>query len=163
MGDRTFTWNQGTSARRRIPSERWDMDFTSTRILSGERIQILLIVDPVNRQIPAIHAKAVFTNADVTAALDQLIVAGILPTSITTEWAEGHRKPKPDYPRGSSYSERLTRRLHDECLDLHSFASIEELQAVLEVWRVKYNALSRTEARSSTDEGTQRNGSGGTA
>ena len=143
MGNHNFTGNQVTSVGHRISSERWDMDFTSTRILSGQRIQILLIVDIVNRQIPAIHAKAVFSDADVTEALDQRIVAGILPTSITTEWAERHRNPKPAYPRGSSYSERLTRRLNDECLDYHACDSIEELQAVLEVWRANYNRTSR--------------------
>jgi putative transposase len=30
-------------------------------------------------------------------------------------------------------------RLHDECLNVHQFASLTEAQLIIEVWRVDYN------------------------
>jgi putative transposase len=46
---------------------------------------------------------------------------------------------RPGKPTDNSHIESFNGRLHDECLNVHQFLSLEHAQAVIHAWRIDYN------------------------
>ncbi len=46
---------------------------------------------------------------------------------------------RPGKPVENAFIESFNRRLRDECLNVHQFASLAEAQAIIEAWRMDYN------------------------
>jgi hypothetical protein len=46
---------------------------------------------------------------------------------------------RPGEPIENAFIEAFNGRLRDECLNLHQFASIADVQAKIEAWRLDYN------------------------
>ena len=47
---------------------------------------------------------------------------------------------RPGKPVENACIESFNGRLRDECLNVHQFASLAEVQAIIEAWRLDYNA-----------------------
>ena len=94
--------------------------------------------------------------SDVGRALDGVLGEGPGPRSITVhhgtefqsraleDWA--YRRGikldfiRPGKPVENAFIESFNRRLRDECLNVHQFASLAEAQHIIEAWRLDYNA-----------------------
>jgi putative transposase len=97
-------------------------------------------------------------GTDVAAALDRVLAAGgtgSLPRSITVDhgteftsraledWAYARGVAldftRPGKPTDNGHIESFNGRLRDEFLNVHQFASLADVRARLEAWRVDYN------------------------
>jgi putative transposase len=47
---------------------------------------------------------------------------------------------RPGKPVENAFIEAFNGRLHDECVNVHQFTSIEDARAKIEAWRIDYNA-----------------------
>ena len=47
---------------------------------------------------------------------------------------------RPGKPVENAFIESFNGRLRDECLNVHRFGSLAEAQAIIEAWRLDYNA-----------------------
>lgn len=68
------------------------------------------------------------------------------PSSLAKRRATGRRRHsaalrfiRPGHSVENCYFESFNGKLRDEFLSLHHFASLREVQARVETWRVKYN------------------------
>ena len=46
---------------------------------------------------------------------------------------------RPGKPTDNAFAESFNGRFRDECLNQHSFASVEEVRQTVEAWRIEYN------------------------
>jgi putative transposase len=143
------------------PAERWSMDFVHDQLADGRAFRVLTVVDQWSRQSPMLEAGLSLRGTDVAAALDRVRGAGgaggtgTLPRSITVDhgteftsraledWAYARGVAldftRPGKPTDNGHIESFNGRLRDEFLNTHQFASLADVRARLEAWRVDYN------------------------
>lgn len=140
-----------------IPNTRWAMDFVSDRLKTGRRVRILTVLDESSRECLACIADTSLTGQRVARILDQLVETNGRPKEILTdngpeftsnamsEWTYRqeirHRFIDPGRPIQNSHIESFNGKLRDEFLNEHWFASLEELQRKMELWRNEYNFI----------------------
>jgi transposase InsO family protein len=146
-------------ANRPRPIDRWILDLMPEHLTTGERIQILTILATASRTSPAITIQPAFTGQAIAAVLDDLVRLGHSPPMIALDqalplhspalvaWADQQPIPvvltRPGSPPGQSALAIMQRRLRTECLNRHACASITDLQAAVDAWRVRFNRQGR--------------------
>ncbi len=137
------------------PNERWAMDFMTDSLYDGRRFRLLTLVDTVTRECPAIEVGQSLTGQRIVAVLNRLKRARRLPKVIAVDngpefiskaldaWAHEHgvqlEFSRPGTPTDNPHIEAFNGRLHDECLDQHWFASLDDARRTIERWRLDYN------------------------
>jgi putative transposase len=137
------------------PLERWSLDFLSDSLVDGRRFRVLTIVDNVSRVSPAIAVGASLTGERVVTLLDRLRSTVGVPQRIAIDngpefiskaldaWAYQNgvqlEFSRPGKPTDNAFAESFNGRFRDECLNLHWFASLEEVRQTVEEWRIEYN------------------------
>jgi putative transposase len=137
------------------PLERWSLDFLSDSLVDGRRFRILTIVDTVSRVSPAIEIGVSLTGERVVTLLDRLRSTVGVPQRIVIDngpefiskaldaWAYQNgvqlEFSRPGKPTDNAFAESFNGRFRDECLNLHWFASLEEVRQTVEEWRIEYN------------------------
>jgi putative transposase len=134
------------------PLERWSLDFLSDSLVDGRRFRVLTIVDNVSRVSPAIAVGASLTGERVVTLLDRLRSTVGVPQRIAIDngpefiskaldaWAYQNgvqlEFSRPGKPTDNAFAESFNGRFRDECLNLHWFASLEEVRQTVEAWRI---------------------------
>ena len=132
------------------------MDFVHDTLADGRPFRILTVVDNWSRQSPVLEARFWMSGEIVGQVLDRALNGTPGPRSITVDhgtefqsraledWA--YRRSvqldfiRPGKPVENAFIESFNGRLRDECLNVHQFASLAEAQAIIEAWRLDYNA-----------------------
>ncbi len=136
------------------PNERWSIDFLTDALLNGRRFRVFTVVDNVSRVSPAIEASFSLKGAHV-AVLERLKGARGTPKRLAVDngpefiskalnaWAYQNgvqlEFSRPGKPTDNAFVESFNGHFRQECLDQHWFASLEEVQQVIEAWRIDYN------------------------
>ena len=138
------------------PTERWSMDFVHDTLADGRPFRILTVVDPWRRLSPVLEAGVRMSGEVVGQILDRALYGPPGHRSITVDhgtefqsraledWA--YRRSvqldfiRPGKPVENACIESFNGRLRDECLNVYQFASLAEAQAIIEAWRLDYNA-----------------------
>ena len=137
------------------PLERWSLDVLSDSLVDGRRFRVLTIVENVSRVSPAIAVGASLTGERVVTLLDRLRSTVGVPQRIAIDngpefiskaldaWAYQNgvqlEFSRPGKPTDNAFAESFNGRFRDECLNLHWFASLEEVRQTVEAWRIEYN------------------------
>lgn len=133
----------------------WAMDFMSDALSTGSRVRILSVVDPFSRRCLALRAGRSISGSRVTRILDELAETEGYPARIVTDngpeftsramlaWSRGRGVEldfiQPGKPMQNAHVESFNGRLRDECLNLHWFRDLGDLQHELDRWRRDYN------------------------
>jgi putative transposase len=113
---------------------------------------VLTVVDQWSRQSPVLEAGFSLRGSDVAAALDRVLATGAKPQSIKLDhgteftsraledWAYARGVAldftRPGKPTDNGHIESFNGRLRDEFLNVHQFASLADVRARLEAWRI---------------------------
>jgi putative transposase len=137
------------------PTERWSMDFVHDTLADGRPFRILTVIDNWSRHSPLLEVGFRMSGETVGQALDRVLIDVSGPRSITVDhgtefqsraledWA--YRRGvqldfiRPGTPVENAFIESFNGRLRDECLNVHQFASLAEVQTIIETWRLDYN------------------------
>lgn len=141
----------------RRANDAWSMDFVADQLADGTKIRLLTIIDIYSRESLAIVAGHRLRGEDVVAALNRIIAKRAPPRCLFVDngsefsgqmldlWAYHHRTKidfsRPGKPTDNCYIETFNGSLRDECLNVHWFTSLAEVQAIVEAWRVDYNEI----------------------
>jgi putative transposase len=133
------------------------MDFVFDTLVDGRPMRMLVVVDDCTRECIAIEVGDVVTSERVVRVLERLIAERELPKSIvidngpeftavrTLRWAAERNVVldfiQPGKPTQNAYVESFNGRLRDECLNQHTFLSLEHAEAIVEDWRQDYNQV----------------------
>jgi putative transposase len=131
------------------------MDIVHDQLADGRPFRVLTVVDQWSRQRPILEAAFSLRGGDVAAALDRVLATGVTPRSITVDhgteftsraledWAYARGVAldftRPGRPTDNGHIESFNGRLRDEFRNVHQFASLADVRARLEAWRVDYN------------------------
>jgi putative transposase len=137
------------------PNEQWAMDFMHDTLADGRAVRILTVLDVYARECVALVGAATFTGGDVARALTEASTERGLPQRITVDngteftsrmldhWAYWQHVAlefsRPGKPVDNTFIEAFNGTLRRECLSLHWFLNLEDLQQTLESWRNDYN------------------------
>ena len=132
----------------------WAMDFVHDQLANGRAFRVLTVVDKWSRESVLLEADFTLSGQCVADAFDRL-GAHPLPKAITVdngteftskaldEWAYHHGVLldfiRPGKPTENGMIESFNGRLRDECLNVHTFTSLDDVREKLEAWRVDYN------------------------
>jgi putative transposase len=141
----------------RRANDAWSMDFVADQLADGTKKRLLTIIDIYSRESLAIVAGHRLRGEDVVAALNRIIAKRAPPRCLFVDngsefsgqmldlWAYHHQAKidfsRPGKPTDNCYIETFNGSLRDECLNVHWFASLAEVQAIVEAWRVDYNEI----------------------
>lgn len=141
----------------RQANDAWSMDFVADQLADGTKIRLLTIIDIYSRESLAIVAGYRLRGDDVVAALNQIITKRAAPRYLFVDnggefsgqmldlWAYHHQTKidfsRPGKPTDNCFIETFNGSLRDECLNVHWFTSLTEVQAIVEAWRVDYNEI----------------------
>lgn len=142
-------------ARPETSNEHWSMDFVTDMLDNGRRFRVLTIIDNFTRECPALLADFSLNAQKVIHCLDQMKNTRGLPKAITvdngTEFASrsmdawAYRNDvkldfiRPGKPVENAFIESFNGKLRDECLNVNTFASIDDAAQKVECWRRDYN------------------------
>lgn len=132
----------------------WAMDFVHDQLVNGRAFRILTVVDKYSRESILLEADFALNGQRVVEAFNKL-GDHPLPQAITVdngteftsraldEWAY-HRGVQLDFirpgkPTENGLIESFNGRLRDECLNVQTFMSIDDVREKLEAWRIDYN------------------------
>ena len=137
------------------PNEHWAMDFMQDALADGRTVRILTVLDVYTRECVAAIPASTFRGDDVVRVLCQLTSARSLPQRIRVDngteftsksldrWAYWNGVEldfsRPAKPVDNTFIEAFNGTLRRECLSLHWFLGLEDLQRTLEAWRDDYN------------------------
>ena len=137
------------------PNDVWTMDFMSDGFSDGHRYRILTVLDVYTRECLALEAGQSFRGADVVEVLGQIAKERETPGYIHCDngceftsrvmdqwaWLNGVRLDfsRPGKPTDNAYIESFNGRVRQECLNQHWFTTLDEVQAILDLWKVDYN------------------------
>jgi len=165
---RELELNLRIKPRRRIQRERpdplgeatavnqvWSMDFMSDSLCDGRTIRTFNVIDDYSREGLAIDVDLSLPSARVIRSLERVIEWRGKPAAIRcdngpeyiaqclVDWANKHRITlmyiQPGKPTQNAYVERFNRTVRHEWLDLHSFTSVKQAQALATEWLWIYN------------------------
>lgn len=133
------------------------MDFVARQLADGTKVRLLTIIDIYSRESLAIVARHGLRGEDVVTALNRINAKRTAPKSLFVDdgsefpgqmldqWAFHHQTTidfsRPGKPTDNCFIETFKGSLRDECLNVHWFTSLAEVQAVLEAWRIDNNEI----------------------
>lgn len=133
----------------------WAADFMHDALYGGRSFRTFNIIDESNREALHIEIGTSMTATRVVRVLEQLIERYGKPQALRTdngpeftssvlqEWCEQHHVAllyiQPGKPDQNAFIERFNRSYRTELLDLYTFDSIEQVQALTDEWLVCYN------------------------
>jgi putative transposase len=137
------------------PNECWSLDFVTDALADGRKFRILTVIDNFTREALAIDLDFSMPARRVTAVLSQAIASRATPRMLRTDngpeftsrhfdqWAHANRINldfiQPGRPMQNGFIESFNGRLRDECLQVSSFATLQQARDIIEAWRVDYN------------------------
>lgn len=137
------------------PNERWSMDFVHDRLVNGQRLRMLNIVDDYTRECLWIEVGQSLSGQRVARVLDFLVHMREKPKMIVTDngpefcskvldqWAYDnkvhHHFIEPGKPIQNAFVESFNGKMRFECLNDHWFQSIKEAELTIHDWREDYN------------------------
>jgi putative transposase len=137
------------------PNEQWAMDFVHDTLADGRAVRILTVLDVYARECVALVAAQTFSGGDVARVLTAAGAERGLPKRITVDngteftsrmldhWAYWQHVAlefsRPGKPVDNTFIEAFNGTLRRECLSLHWFLNLADLQQTLETWRDDYN------------------------
>lgn len=136
-------------------NQRWAMDFMHDTLATGAKVRVFTLIDVWRRECLALRVAPRFSGTDVATMLaaigDERSFPAVIQCDNGTEftstaldhWAYWNKVQldfsRPGKPVDNSVCEAFNGTLRRECLSQHWFASLEEAQALLDVWRADYN------------------------
>ena len=133
----------------------WAMDFVHDQLANGRKFGVLTVIDKWHRQCVALQADFSLTGQSVVDAMNEIALSRPLPHAITVdhgteftsrvldEWCHlrGVKLDfiRPGKPTENGFIESFNGRLRDECLNVHEFATLDQVREVLRSWRNDYN------------------------
>lgn len=140
------------------PNDRWAIDFITDETVCGRKFRILNVIDVATRKLLGEVVDRRLPATRVIECLDLCAKkAGMYPTTITCdngpefisivmdEWAAqrnvGLDFITPGTPTENGYIESFHARQREECLEMHSFRTLEEARLIIADWRRDYNSL----------------------
>ena len=137
------------------PNQRWSLDFVHDRLRTNRRFRVLAVGDDCTRENLVLKADFAFSGQRVTRELDAAAALRGYPETIVMDngpemvslamlrWAvdRGIRLHHiaPGKPIQNAFIESFNGRLRDECLNEHDFATLADVQQILDEWRDRYN------------------------
>ncbi|WP_410014157.1 IS3 family transposase [Sodalis sp. C49] len=138
------------------PDQCWSMDFVADNLFNRRWFRALTVVDNFSRECLAIHAGQSLRGEDVVAVLEHLrLMHNRVPLRIQADngsefiskvldrWAYENKVTmdfsRPGTPTDNPFIESFNGSLRDECLNIHWFLSMEDVQEKLDRWREEYN------------------------
>ena len=136
------------------PRQAWAIDFMFDYVESGRKLKVLTIVDEFAKESPGLLVHHSIRGIDVTAFLDHL-AAGTYPKIIRVDqgteftsramldWAYRHgiRLEFTRVRKPNQIIESFNSRVRDECLNEHTFFSLEDARQKIDEWHWKYNNI----------------------
>lgn len=138
-------------------NDAWSMDFVADQLADGTKVRLRTIFDIFSGESLAIVAGHRLRGEDVVAALNWIVGQRTAPKYLFVDngsefsgqmldlWTYHHQTKidfsRPGKPTDSCFIETFNGSLRDECLNVHWFSSLAEVQAVVETWRVDYNEI----------------------
>ena len=136
-------------------NERWSLALLPLRLLGGQPLRLLLIVDEFTGQCPALRVGNRFESWDVVETLNDAtrrcglprrLKLGPNPEFSTPElsvWAQVHHirisyaaAAAPDVSRPMT---RLQETVRQQCLNRERLTSVDQAQDVIDAWRNRFN------------------------
>jgi putative transposase len=137
------------------PNEVWSMDFVHDRLVTGEKIKCLTLIDQYTREGLVIHVDRAIKGKDVAQMLTKLKWQGRKPKVIVSDngsefcshamakWAQENDVRlhfiQPGKPTQNCFTESFNGKFRYDCLDANNFLSLQHARFLIEEWRRKYN------------------------
>lgn len=131
------------------------VDFVANNLFDGKKLRMLTLVDCFTRESLVTHVGQSLKCEDVVRVVDAIAVRRGAPQSIKTDngseftskamdnWAYEHKVAldfsRPGKPTDIAMVESFNGRLREECLNEHSFLSLEDAERKITAWRQHYN------------------------
>lgn len=140
-------------------NEGWAMDFVSDWVVGPDKkqVRIVNIMDECSRKALWTEPHENISASKLTKILDKVVAWRGYPRYIRCDngpefisnclkqWAKDNGVEicyiQPGKPSQNGLVERLNKTLRLECIDLHSFNSMEELHDSIQEWSVTYNNM----------------------
>jgi putative transposase len=148
---------EGLAVRLRRLNEGWGMDFVSDVLRGGSRFRILNVLDVLSREGLASEVDTSLPAKRVVRTLDEIAVERGYPAWIVLDngpefqsaaldaWAHEHGVRlaliDPGKPIQNAVVESYNGRMHDECLNVNWWNTVEEARSGIEAHRVDYNEV----------------------
>lgn len=179
------------ASRGRGADQRWSLDFVSDTLSDGRRSRILRVIDNFSRECLATGVDTSLSDLCVARELDRigdlrgypcLVVpdraigtpvvrepaargAGLTRSAIL-KWEQDRQVEwhyiAPGKPMQSDFVESFNRRLRDECLNEHLFASLRHACHLIHAWRDDHNHHRPHTSRDGSSRGSIAHGQEGT-
>jgi len=139
------------------PNQRWSLNFVADALAWGRRFRTLVIADDFTREALALVVDTSIGGQRMVCELDALIAQRGKPLTIVSdkgtemtsravlEWTNrtgvDWHYIAPGKSQQNGLVESFNGRLRDECLNEEVFATLAEVRAVIERWRLDYNRV----------------------
>lgn len=133
----------------------WTMDFMSDGLSGGHRFRVFAVLDVYTRECLALEARQRFNGVEAANILTRIVKERNRPEYIhcdngseftskfMDQWAWLNEIQlafsTPGKPTENAYIESFNGRVRQECLTLHWFNDLDEVQACLDVWKAEDN------------------------
>jgi putative transposase len=137
------------------PNEVWSLDFIHDQLSNGDKFRALTVVDVFSREALAIEVGQRLRGEHVVDVLNHLVRLRGAPKYLFADngaeftghlmdlWAYHHGAridfSRPGKPTDNAFIETFNGSLRDECLNAHSFESLEDAEDKIAAWRRDYN------------------------
>lgn len=141
--------------RPQAANHTWAVDFVHDSLIDGRRFRVFTTIDEFSRESPALEVDVSLSGARVTRVLDRLCDTRGVPAVIQSDngpeftsrvmdqWAYEHgvrlQFIEPGKPIQNAIIESFNSRLREECLNEHTFVSLDDARRKIEQWRIQYN------------------------
>lgn len=135
----------------------WALDFLHDRLYDGRPFRVLNVLEEGNREALAIEPAFALPSRRVVAVLDELVAVHGTPGGFRCDngpefladpfvrWCADRgiaiHYIQPGKPDQNALIERFNRTYRDEVLNAWLFTSLDEVQAISETWRHRYNTV----------------------
>ncbi len=138
-----------------MPVQVWAMDFVSDKLRDGRRVKGLTVVDTFSKENHVLEFDTSLTGERVVNLLEFAVLMEGIPKAIQVDngpeficmaldkWAYSKGVSlyfsRPGKPTDNAYIESFNGKLRDEFLNMHWFASLQELKKQAQMWQRYYN------------------------
>lgn len=139
----------------RLPDKVWSMDFMSDALACGRRFRTFNVVDDFNREALHIEIDTSISSLRLIRVFEQLKHNHGLPQVVRSDngpeflgeafiqWLKTNgvaiQYIQPGKPNQNAFIERFNRTFREEILDMHLFASLEDVREAAWWWMIEYN------------------------